>query len=84
MITLNRYEHFKRSFQSFYSQDYSNRELVIVSDGSEEYKRSTVFRGSAALSATVVDMSGTRIDSQPGAPVLMARKGRIFCMPYPE
>lgn len=39
MITEDRLAYFKRSFAAYCDQDYENKELVIVSCGSREYKR---------------------------------------------
>lgn len=37
MITLNRFERFKESFECYCNQDYPDKELIIVSDGSQNY-----------------------------------------------
>jgi len=38
MITADRYSHFQSSFDCYCAQDYENKELVIIANGSEEYQ----------------------------------------------
>jgi glycosyltransferase involved in cell wall biosynthesis len=48
MLTFNRSEHFERSFACYCNQTYPNKELVIVSQGDEDYR--AIIRNRIALS----------------------------------